>query len=134
MSTTATIVNAKDVERIEMPDKMGNVGILSVTPERICGDLFFKKGDGFNFHHHPRQEEIIYVTDGRIEAWLEREKAILGAGDFLVAPPGTIHACFNVEDETAKVFVVLSPTLEDAEDGWEMVDVGGDEPWSSLRT
>ena len=42
-----------------------------------------------------------------------------------------MHASFTVGDETAKLSVILTPTAGD--DGYSVVDVSGEEPWSSLR-
>ena len=42
-----------------------------------------------------------------------------------------MHASFNVGDVTARLFVVLAPSIGD--EGYELVDVASEEPWSSLR-
>ncbi len=59
----------------------------------------------------------------------------------MIAPAGTVHACFNASQEQLKLLVVLDPLVANvAEDmelvegyGWEMVDVSEEQPWSSLR-
>ena len=59
----------------------------------------------------------------------------------MVVPKGTVHACFNTSGSPLKLFVVLSPLLDDVGEewimgngyGWEMVDVSGVDPWASLR-
>ena len=40
-------------------------------------------GHGHNFHRHPDQEEVIYVLEGEVEQWLERERRSLRPGDAL---------------------------------------------------
>ena len=52
---------ASDIERQEWPG-MGSLGSIADSSDRILGDLFFAPGDAFNFHHHPNQEEVLYVT------------------------------------------------------------------------
>lgn len=132
MTSTKTVLRASDIERQEWPG-MGSLGFLADSSHLILGDLFFTPGDAFNFHHHPNQEEALYMTEGSLEAWIEEEKTTIGVGDALVLPPGTVHACFNVSDKTAKMIVVLSPKIETEEMGFELVDVSSEEPWASLR-
>ena len=132
MGATGAVVSASKIERQEWPG-MGSLGFIADSSDRILGDLFFEPGDAFNFHHHPNQEEVLYMAEGRLEAWVEDEKTTIGVGDALVLPAGTIHACFNVSDATAKMVVTLSPKIETEEMGFELVDVNGEEPWASLR-
>ena len=91
------------------------------------------RGDGFNFHHHPRQVEILYLMEGTLETWIGQEKVTADAGDTLYLPAGSVHACFNVSNRPAKIFVALTPSIETAELGFELVDVSGEAPWNTLR-
>jgi len=93
-------------------------------------DANIAPGKGHDFHKHPDQEEVLYVIDGQIEQWIDREKRILGAGDTIFIAPGTVHATFNVGKEDAHVVVVFSPCVGD---GFEAVDMSGDTPWQGLR-
>ena len=135
------ITKAADLGWIDLPPGMGGGAPIAASAQRYCGTLTLGPGDAFNFHHHPRQDEVIYVMEGSMEGWLEQQRATLGPGDVIVAPAGVVHACFNTSDQPLKLFVVLSPLLADVgEDwemadghGWEMVDVSGEEPWASLR-
>ena len=88
-------------------------------------------GFGHDFHKHPGQEELIYVLEGTIEQWLERQSQTLNAGDAVFIAEGVVHASFNVSDRPAKLHVTLGPSVGDA--GYQLVDVAGQEPWSSLR-
>ena len=94
-------------------------------------DVTLQPGAGHPFHRHPDQEEIIWVREGRIEQWLEDSSQELGPGEAVYIPRDVVHASFNVGDETAKLSVILTPTAGD--DGYSVVDVSGEEPWSSLR-
>ena len=63
---------------------------------------------------------------------LEQEHATLGPGDSVFIDAHLVHATFNDGAETAHLHVVLGPAL-DSEAGYGLVDVSGEEPWSSLR-
>jgi quercetin dioxygenase-like cupin family protein len=115
----------------------GEVGWRCVPP--ITGskhltviDVLLSPGGGHDFHRHPDQEEMIIVTSGRIEQWIEREKAELGPGDSVYIDADVVHASFNTSSEDARLQVVLGPAV--GEGGYELVDVSGEEPWASLRS
>jgi hypothetical protein len=42
-----------------------------------------------------------------------------------------VHASFNVSDQVARLLAVLSPSV--GTEGYELVDVSGQEPWASIR-
>ena len=129
------LILAAAVKRHQWPG-MGDLGLINRsvggTP-LVFGDLVFAPGDGFNFHHHPRQAEILYLMEGTLETWIGQEKATADAGDTLYLPAGTVHACFNVSNRSAKMFVALTPLIESEELGFELVDVSGEAPWNTLR-
>jgi quercetin dioxygenase-like cupin family protein len=91
----------------------------------------FNPGRAHAFHTHPGQEEVIFVLEGRIEQWIERDKRELGVGDVAVIEAGVVHATFNDGDAPARILAILSPCV--GESGYGVVDVSGDEPWASLR-
>ena len=88
-------------------------------------------GGFHNFHRHPRQEEVIYVLDGRVEQWLERKRRALKAGDSVFIPRNTVHATFNTAKRGARCLAVLGPSI--GKGGYELVDVSRRKPWKSLR-
>jgi quercetin dioxygenase-like cupin family protein len=94
-------------------------------------DVTIAPGGGHAFHRHPDQEEIIWVREGRIEQWLERDKHELGPGEAVFIPTDMVHASFNDSDVPAKLSVILTPTAGD--DGYSVIDVFEEEPWASLR-
>jgi quercetin dioxygenase-like cupin family protein len=97
----------------------------------VVMDVALEPGFGHDFHKHPQQDELITVLAGRIEQWIEQEKTILEAGDSVYLDQDVVHASFNVGDETARLLVVLAPSVGD--EGYQLVDVASEEPWSSLR-
>ena len=138
---TPGITRGSELGWIELPPGMGGGAPIAASQHRYCGTLTLGPGDAFNFHHHPRQDEVIYVIDGTMEGWIKQDRSTLGPGDVIVAPAGTVHACFNTSQHPVKLFIVLSPLLVNVEEdwkmvdryGWEMIDVSGEEPWVSLR-
>ena len=88
-------------------------------------------GTGHAFHRHPAMEEIIYVISGIAEQWVDRDVRSLGAGDIAHIPTGVVHGTYNAGQETLVFLAILSPALFE---GPALVDVSGEEPWSSLRS
>lgn len=108
-----------------------------LTPQRgstqlVVMDVTLDPGGGHDFHRHPDQEEMIIVNAGRITQYLEREARVLEPGDSVFIPANTVHASFNEGQETARLTVVLGPSLG-GETGYDLVDVAAEEPWASLR-
>jgi quercetin dioxygenase-like cupin family protein len=87
-------------------------------------------GEGHNFHTHPELEEVIYVLEGHVEQWVEKEKRLLGPGEVAHIPKGIVHATFNPTAHDAVILAILSPA---AAQGPFMVDVSQEEPWRSIR-
>jgi quercetin dioxygenase-like cupin family protein len=88
-------------------------------------------GKGHNFHKHPDQEEVIYVMEGRVEQWLDREKCILTPGDGVFIPADVVHASFNAGEGPARLLAILGPCVGDG--GYVSVEVGSLAPWNAMR-
>ena len=97
----------------------------------VVMDVQLEPGFGHDFHKHPEQDELITVLAGKIEQWIEQEKTILEVGDSVYLDKDVVHASFNVGDETVRMMVVLAPSVGD--EGYQLVDVSGEAPWSTLR-
>ena len=115
----------------------GQVGWRCIPPitgskQLAVVDVVLGPGKGHDFHKHPDQEEMIIVTSGRIEQWIEQQSHELGPGDSVYIDADIVHASFNTGTEDAHLQVVLGPAMGDG--GYELVDVSGDEPWASLRS
>lgn len=104
---------------------------LTGTKHLVIIEVELQPGFGHDFHKHPRQEESIYVLSGKIEQWLEKERQILDAGDAIYIGADVVHASFNTFDEPAKLLVALGPAI--GEEGYQLVEVHEEEPWSQLR-
>lgn len=103
----------------------------SNAKELVVLEVTLRSGGGHNFHKHPNQEELIYVVEGEIEQWVDRERRMLRPGDSAFIGAGVVHASFNISDRNAKVLAILGPCI--GSEGYELVDVAGQEPWVTLR-
>ena len=127
-------VHETDIEREQLD--WGGLGWISRplstgAQQLTVLDVSLEPGHGHDFHKHPEQEEVIVVQAGEIEQWLEGEKTVLGPGEAVFIAKGTVHASFNTGEETARLTVSLGPCA--GEGGYELVDVSGEAPWSSMR-
>lgn len=103
----------------------------SGAKDLVVLEVTLSPGGGHNFHKHPNQEEVIYVLDGEIRQWIGQEQRSLRQGDSAFIGADVVHASFNVSDRDAKVLAILGPCV--GAEGYELVDVAGEEPWASLR-
>ncbi len=131
---TGKFISARDVKREELD--WGSLAWFSSPAASGAKDLVvlevtLSPTRGHNFHKHPRQEELIYVIEGEIEQWADREKRTLRPGDSTFIGADVVHASFNISDRNAKLLAILGPCV--GSEGYELVDVANQEPWVSLR-
>jgi quercetin dioxygenase-like cupin family protein len=98
----------------------------------VVMEVTLAPGAGHAFHKHPKQEEVIYVLDGEVEQWLDRQKRVLRSGDAVFIPGDAVHASFNVGKKDAKLLAIVGPCVN-RENGYEVTEVAGEAPWSTLR-
>ena len=98
----------------------------------VVVEVDIEPGTGHDFHRHPRQDEVIYVLDGEVEQWVDRERRVLVAGDSAYIGPDVVHASFNVSDSRSRILAILGPSI--GEEGYELVDMAGEAPWNSIRS
>ena len=127
-------VSAREVQRQELdwgtlawfssPTSSGseNLVVLEVT-------LF--PGCGHDFHQHPRQDESIYVIEGQVEQWVDRDRRVLEQGDSAFINSGVVHASFNISPKPAKLLAILGPCV--GPEGYELLDMSAEAPWATLR-
>jgi quercetin dioxygenase-like cupin family protein len=90
----------------------------------------FEPGKAHAFHRHPHQEEVIYVLEGQVEQWVDRERRILGPGDSAFIPADMVHASFCVGDKRARILAIFGPSVGE---GSETVEVAHEAPWNTIR-
>lgn len=84
------------------------------TPEgeNLMVQTWLEPGGGLPPHEHPRQEEIWWVIDGKVEFRLGKEKRVIGPDDGeMVVPPNTVHALKAVQSTTAHLGCRVTPAL-----------------------
>ena len=85
-------------------------------------------GTGAPTHSHP-VEEVLTVREGEAEMWLEDERVIVSAGQFLIVPAGRKHGFRNSGSATLHIHAVLASPI------FEAMPEGGTEPvrrWESV--
>jgi quercetin dioxygenase-like cupin family protein len=60
-------------------------------------------------HTHPKQDEYIYVLDGRIDLLLDGKRRTAGAGDLVRMPRGIPHAFYNNSGEPVTALFWAAP-------------------------
>jgi quercetin dioxygenase-like cupin family protein len=131
---TGKFISSTGVKREEL--EWGSLAWFSSPAASNAKDLvvlevILSPAGGHNFHRHPNQEELIYVIEGEIEQWIDREKRMLRSGDSAFMGADVVHASFNVSDRDAKLLAILGPCI--GSEGYELVAVAEQEPWVSLR-
>ena len=131
---TGKFISSRDVKREQMD--WGSLAwfsspVASAAKNLVVLEVDLKPAGGHDFHKHPDQEEVIYVLEGEIEQWVDREKRILRMGDSAFIGAGVVHASFNVSERNAKILAILGPCV--GAEGYELVDVSRQEPWAHLR-
>jgi quercetin dioxygenase-like cupin family protein len=59
-------------------------------------------------HHHP-WDECYYVVEGRVRFHLDGRDLVVGAGDFIYAPGGTVHGFAGDSESPARLLVFDAP-------------------------
>ncbi len=63
-------------------------------------------------HRHLVTEEIYYILEGRGEMRLDGETRLVGPGDAIAIPPGSIHQIANVGTSVLKFLCCCVPAYE----------------------
>jgi quercetin dioxygenase-like cupin family protein len=131
---TGKFINSGEVKREQVD--WGSLAwfsspVASAAKNLVVLEVDLNPAGGHNFHKHPVQEEVIYVLEGEVEQWVDREKRTLRPGDSAFIGAGLVHASFNVSDGNAKLLAILGPCV--GAEGYELVDVSRQEPWVHLR-
>lgn len=105
---------------------------VTQAKQLVVVEVEFRPGTGHSFHKHPNQEEVLYVLEGEVEQWIDRDKQVLRAGDAAYIPADVVHGSFNRSQENVRILAILGPCIGEA--GYELVDVAGESPWNTLAT
>src|ERR1700676_4678050 len=131
---TGKFISSTEVKREELG--WGSLAWFSSPAASNAKDLVvlevtLSPAGGHNFHRHPNQEEVIYVIEGETEQWVDQKKRPLRSGDSAFIGADVVPASFNLSDRNARLLAILGPCI--GSEGYELVDVAGQEPWFSLK-
>ena len=66
-------------------------------------------GEGPPLHSHPREDEILYLVEGRLRVRLQDEVSEAEAGSFVFLPKGLPHTWQNAGDGPARLLFAFAP-------------------------
>jgi anti-anti-sigma factor len=112
----------------------GNMNWLAgspITPSALLhvARVQIKPNCVWSFHQHPDMEEVIIVTKGKVEQWIDQKSQVLVAGESATIPQNIIHATFNNEMEAADVIMIHCPARNEET---STVSVVAEEPWRTI--
>ena len=77
-------------------------------------------------HIHPKQDEFIYMLEGKLDFLLEGDEASAEPGDLVRLPMGRPHGIFNKTDQDVKCLFWVSPSGRLYDLFWAIHDMGPD--------
>ncbi len=76
-------------------------------------------------HIHPKQDEFLYILEGRFDIWLDGKEMAAEPGDLVRLPMGIAHGIFNKHaTATAKCLFWVSPTRRLHDLFWALHNLG----------
>jgi len=84
------------------------------TPEgeNLYVETWMEPGGGLPPHEHPRQEEVWFVIEGKVQFRLGKDKRVIGPEDGeMLVPPNTVHGLKAVDSKTAHLGCRVTPAL-----------------------
>lgn len=85
-------------------------------------------GAGAPAHRHLDAEEVLLVSEGRMEICVDGEGAVVDEGSAVVVPPGAVHWFANAGEgslHTWAIFSAAAPATEYLDELGTVVEVGG---------
>jgi quercetin dioxygenase-like cupin family protein len=76
-------------------------------------------GEGPPLHRHLREDEMLYVLEGRLRVRLDETMHDAPAGSLVFIPKGVPHVWQNTGDDTARFLVVFTPAAAGMEQFFE---------------
>ena len=75
-------------------------------------------------HIHPKQDEFLYILDGRFDLILDGDDTYAEPGDLVRLPMGIPHGIFNKTDTTIKCLFWVSPSRNLFDLFWALYNLG----------
>ena len=100
--------STESIENVQL--RTGNPGEYKPLAGEFmkAGVVTYRKGTGSKPHWHEDEEQYIYVIEGKRYMRLGDEERIIGPGDIVHIPRGTLHGGRTLT-EKAVMFVAKSP-------------------------
>ena len=76
-------------------------------------------GEGPPLHLHPREDEVLYVLQGRFRVKLESTIHEAPPGSFVFIPKGVPHTWQNAGDDPARLLILFTPAAPGMEQFFE---------------
>ena len=76
-----------------------NLAVIEIQPHR----------GGPPIHAHAAEDDAFYILDGELTFTVEGEKVVVGAGTFVLVPPGLQHTFANNGDVVVRMLNVHAP-------------------------
>ena len=122
---TAWVDNDADQQQIKwlgktrlrvLADAARTGGQVSVI-EECCG-----KDDASPFHVHHHEDEMFWLLQGAMTAWVGEQRFELAPGGFAFLPRGITHAYRFTADESRALLIATPAGIEDMfrEAGWDL--------------
>jgi quercetin dioxygenase-like cupin family protein len=81
--------------------------------ERVdLGVVVITAGEKHPCHKHTKQEESFLALEGKCSVYVDGEKIVLKAGDYLICEPDEAHYFTNESDSDFKAVFIKAPHLE----------------------
>ena len=114
MSATATIKAFKRAPSVEMSTWYKGILISNLVTNQDTGGAFefvvtkMKRGTEPPPHIHEREDEMFYVLDGMLDAYVGDECIRVDAGECVFMPKGQAHA-FRISSPEIHMLVLMTP-------------------------
>ena len=76
-------------------------------------DLAHHPGDQAPVHVHHASDEAFCVLRGRLEVLVGDERHIVGPGEHITVPAGSVHTFATVDPDGADVLAVMTPEIDE---------------------
>ena len=109
----STVIYEKDRKyvKVDWGRTMSLFGPENVGPKYLKINITeYAAGTAHTLHRHPRQEEVIYILEGKGIAKTDDGEQPIGPGAFVYVPENTDHATINVDkDRPMKAIIMKGP-------------------------
>lgn len=83
--------------------------VLTTTTNMQLVVMSLSAGEEIGAETHPTTSQFIFVELGEVVAIIGESEQILGAGDYVIIPPNTMHNIINQSDKVAKLYTIYTP-------------------------